>query len=126
MDELELTVKGISRVFYVASHFYDRLQQRCPEVDLPRSLLNSIYIEKRWNNLSALLKYGGLRAFYLWDKFDSLVYVIEENRDTKRMNILKTVYGASECNWLFRWESQNAKAIRKKFRDVFHDDQVFR
>jgi len=124
MDRFTIGFNGTSRMFYIAPHFYDRLHERSDLMGLRDSMLNSIYIAKRPNSLTTLLKYG-LRAFYLWDEANKLVYVIQEDRSTKRMNVLKTVYPSSESDWLLVWQAQNPKDKRRRFHEVFHIDDIF-
>ncbi len=125
MDKIEITSDGTVRPFYVAPHFYDRLEERSTTIGLRQSLLNAIYIEKRPNAIAMMIKHNN-RAFYLWDDNNKLVYVIEECLQTKKVNILKTVYTSLGCQWLLEWQSTHPKVGRKRFREVFHDDQIFR
>ena len=125
LDEINLTFNGKTRKFHIAPHFYDRLNERTKGIDLCDSLLNAIYIEKRPNNVLMIIKHG-VRAFYLWDDTNRVVYVIEEYLPTRELNTLKTVYAALDSDWLLVWQSTHPKVTRKRFREVFHDDQVFK
>jgi hypothetical protein len=124
MDRFTIGFDATRRMFYIAPHFYDRLHERSDHKGLRDSMLNSIYIAKRPNSLTMLIKHG-LRAFYLWDEANKLVYVIQEDRHAKRMSVLKTVYPSSECDWLLIWQAQNPKNKRTRFHEVFHIDEIF-
>lgn len=125
---------GKTRDFIITMHLLDRIKERA-EYDislstLPNTLLASYYIssEDRPKTISHLFndKYLKERAFYLWSKHNKLVFVMTEHRDTRVFNVLKTVYEATECAWLTKWQNKTAVKDRRKFCEVFNNDKIFK
>lgn len=125
MNEIEITFKNKARTFYVHPHFLVQLRERATHSDspdallTPDNLLNAVYIEDRPNNIAAIIK-NARYAVFLWDDTNRLVFVIDENEKTKRLDTLKTVYASPGCDWLLRWQAAHPKAKRQRLRDVFN------
>ena len=124
MEEIKISAKGQELTLYMVEHFLTRLDTRIPGVklsDLPEIIRTSYYIDRRPNQLFHLLKHGVKASYYMWNKPKGVVMVVEENENTRKVNVLKTAYKAKTCFWIHDWAKKHPFKTWKFVGDVIKE-----